>query len=83
MARYGMFVGDTTDGSWGIQVESDTTYTAFGQPGRFLDFARSAGFVPRADPELGRTLYVGELGDGVDWAQRLRVVAPCVSERSC
>src|SRR5207248_1020214 len=68
MAHYGMFVGDTTGGPWGIQVESDTTYTAFDQPGRFLEFARSAGFIPRADPALGgRTIYVGELADGVDW----------------
>jgi hypothetical protein len=84
MAHYGMFVGDTTGASWGIQVESDSTYTAFGQPGRFVDFARSAGFVPRADPALGgRTVYVGTLADGVEWAHRLRVVDPCVSQRTC
>ena len=84
MAHYGMFVGDTTGASWGIQVESDTTYTAFGQPGRFVEFARSAGFIPRADPALGgRTIYVGKLADDVDWQHRLRVVDPCVSDPDC
>ncbi|MCQ7030002.1 hypothetical protein MRO55_26225, partial [Escherichia coli] len=43
MARYGLYVGDTGTSSWGIQLESGTTYTSFGTSDPFVTFARSAG----------------------------------------
>ena len=81
MAHYGMFVGDTTGASWGIQVESDTMYTSLGERPRFLDFARRGGFMPVAEGP-GRVVYVGSLAN-IDWLHKLRVVAPCVSLPSC
>ena len=32
MARYGLYVGDTGGGGWGIQFESGSSFTSFGQP---------------------------------------------------
>jgi hypothetical protein len=76
MSRYGMFVGDTGGSSWGLQLESGSTYTSFGYRDPLVSFARRAG-LPSYDG-----LYSLSLRDLVDW-RRLRVVDPCVSERSC
>jgi hypothetical protein len=77
MATYGMFVGDTGSGSWGIKKESGATYTSFGHPARFVEFAKANGWEPYED------VWVGNLRDGVDWAAHLRVLDPCVSQRTC
>jgi hypothetical protein len=77
MANYGLILGDTGGSSWGIQVESGSTYTSFGAPDPLVSFARASGWTP----DEGR--YVAKLAGGVDWARHLRVVAPCVSERRC
>jgi hypothetical protein len=76
MARYGMFVSDTGGSSWGLQLESGTTYTSFGYPDPLIAFARRAG-LPRYQGH-----YVLSLRDVVNW-RRLRVIAPCVSARRC
>ncbi len=77
MARYGMIMGDTGSGSFAIQAESGSTYTSFGYEDRLVTFARSVG----APLYNGR--YVFNLRDGVDYADRLRVIDPCVSQRAC
>ena len=77
MARYGMYSGDTGGSSWAVQAESGSTYTSFGGEDGLVSFARRHG-VPTWE---GR--YVLDLRDGVDWARHLRVVDPCVAERSC
>jgi hypothetical protein len=83
MARYGLIVGDTGGpAGWALQLQSDTSYTAMHQPPRLLAFARQAGWRRDHDRHTGRRVYLGDLGEGVDWA-RLRVVDPCVSEGSC
>ena len=84
MAEYGMFVGDTGGGNtWRLQHVSDTMYTSFGQPPRLVEFAKRAGWRRVPDGESGRTHYLGEFGDVVDWRERLRVVAPCVTAGDC
>ena len=83
MARYGMYFGDTGGGNWGIQVESDTTYTSFGRAAKFLAFAQSNGWTPYADAAVGRTVYVGDFQRDIDWGSKLRVVAPCVGAGTC
>jgi hypothetical protein len=77
MADYGMFVGDTGGGSWGVQVESGSTFTSFGQPDPLVAFARANAWTPYGD------LLVGNLRDGIDWAHDLRVIDPCVSRGTC
>jgi hypothetical protein len=77
MARYGMFLGDTGGYAWGIQLESGSTYTSFGRPDPLVAFARKAGWRQSG----GR--YVGRLRDAVDWGRYLRVIAPCVTRRTC
>lgn len=77
MARYGMYMGDTGSGGWGIQMESGATYTSFGYEDPLVTFARSVG-APRFDGN-----FVLNIRDGVDWGARLRVVDPCVSDGGC
>jgi hypothetical protein len=78
MARYGMFVGDTGGGAWGLKLQSGSTFTSFGYPDQLVDFA-----VANAWPAYEGGLLVGNLRDGIDWAARLRVIDPCVSQRTC
>ena len=77
MARYGMYFGDTGSGGWGLQMESGATYTSFGFEDALVEFARSAG-VPG---EAGE--YVFDVGAGVDWRSRLRVIDPCEARGDC
>ncbi|HUR84051.1 MAG TPA: hypothetical protein VMY78_01790 [Solirubrobacteraceae bacterium] len=77
MAVYGMFFGDTGSGSWAIQAESGSTYTSFGYEDRLVSYAKAVG------APLFNGRYVFNLRDGVNYAARLRVIAPCVSQRSC
>jgi hypothetical protein len=84
MAEYGMYVGDTGGGgSWGIQQQSDTTYTSLGAEPRMVAFAKRAGWRAVEDGGIGRTRYLGDFGDVVNWRERLRVVAPCVTAGEC
>ena len=77
MARYGMYFGDTGSGGWGIQMESGATYTSFGLPDALASFARAAG-VPGEGGE-----HVFDIGAGVDWRSRLRIIDPCESRGDC
>jgi len=76
MATYGMFLGDTGGGSWGIKLESGSTFTSFGYPDPLVAFAVANDWVPYEN------VWVGNLRDGVDWT-RLRLIDPCVSQRTC
>jgi hypothetical protein len=76
MSRYGMFVGDTGGSSWGLQLESGTTYTSFGYRDPLVSFARRAAL-----PSYDR-FYTLSVRNLVDW-RRLRVIDPCVSKRTC
>ena len=78
MARYGMFVGDTGGSPWDLEFESGSTYTSFGYPDPIVTLAKRLGIPQEAD---GRYHY--ELDDVVDWRNRLRVIDPCVTERTC
>ena len=80
MAHYGMFVGDTGTSPWGLTFESDATYTSFGRrPALRAAFRRSGAHHYRD------SLYNMWVLDTVpvDWAHRLRVIAPCVAHGRC
>lgn len=77
MANYGMYFGDTGGGSWGLQMESGSTYESFGYRDAMVTFARNAG-VPFHN---GKPVF--DIDSGVDWKSRLRVVDPCVTQGSC
>ena len=79
MARYGMFVGDTGGTPWDLEFESGSTYTSFGYPDPTVAFARQQGLRP--EREDGR--YHFDVAKGIDWSRRLRVVDPCVTQRTC
>jgi hypothetical protein len=78
MAEYGMIIGDT-GGEWGLKLEGGITYTSFGYKDKFVDFAKKMG-IPYSS-EYDRWIF--NLRDGVDWKNRLKVVAPCESEGTC
>jgi hypothetical protein len=78
MASYGMIVGDGIGGAaWGLQLESGSTYTSFGQRDRVAEFARNAGI------GLWNGMHVFNVQAGVNWAAKLKLVAPCVSNATC
>lgn len=78
LADYGAIIGDTGGVEpWGIEFESGSTYTSLGNPDELVQFARAENV-----PQLGPT-YLFDFGSGIDWAQHLRVVAPCVSVGHC
>jgi hypothetical protein len=77
MARYGMYFGDTGSGGWGIQMESGETYTSFGRPDALVTFAREAGALAWEGD------YVFDIGSGIDWRSRLRVIDPCEARGDC
>jgi hypothetical protein len=70
LARYGGYVGDTGGPGFAVQFESSVMYTAFGRPDPLLAFADRNGI-----PTWGG-YRVFNLSDGVDWADRLRVLVP-------
>jgi hypothetical protein len=72
LSRYGAFVGDTGGNeAFTFQFESGSTYTSFGIEDPMVTFARAqeAGVTERAGA------YRFDLGSGVDWRNRLRVLA--------
>jgi hypothetical protein len=77
MARYGMLLGDTGGGTWGVQAESGSSYTSFSRPDPLVAFARTHGWTRSG------SLNAGNLGTGVDWRRYLRVIDPCVTRRTC
>jgi hypothetical protein len=78
MAHYGMFVGDTGGSPWEIEFESGATYTSFGMPDPWVDFFDEQPDVSRD----GKYRYLS-LASDVEWKKYLRVVDPCVSQRTC
>jgi hypothetical protein len=80
MAHYGLFVGDTFGGSsnsFGLSAESDIQYRSLGLPGRYAELGKKWGV------GTYNGAYVFDIASGVDWAQDLKVVDPCVAEGSC
>lgn len=82
-AKYGMIVGDTGGSSWGLQFESSAGFTSFGHSDPLVSLAQSYGIAPYYDSSISKNVYVFNLRDGVDWANKLRVVDPCVAQKNC
>lgn len=92
MAKYGMYIGETgSSGIFSIEAESGNQYTASGSPNLWLSFAQSAGWPHKAaSSDYPWSHYLGYMGtnaDGIDWDSRvwshLRVLDPCVAQRTC
>jgi hypothetical protein len=84
LSRYGMIVGDTGgNGAFGLQFESGVVDRAYDRPERIDRFATAARLPEHRNDDTGRLEHVFDLGAGVDWAERLRVVDPCVSAGTC
>jgi hypothetical protein len=80
LATYGAYVGDTGGNeAFTFQFESGSTYTSFASADPLAGFAAQQGAgVTSAD---GKWYF--DLGSGVDWERRLRVVDPCVTQAAC
>ncbi len=70
LAHYGGYVGDTGGPGFGLMFESGLTYTSFGHPDPLVTFAQANGL------PLWNDLWVFNMASGVDWASKLRVLAP-------
>jgi hypothetical protein len=73
LAHYGVYITDTGGNISLVAFESGSSYTSFGRPDPLVAFAQqnpSPAIVP--DHEL----YYYDLASGVDWAGRLRALAP-------
>jgi hypothetical protein len=81
MARYGMFVGDTGGGF--IKIESGSSFTSFGNADPWVQIAKDAGLPAWRNPATGKDQYRFDLTEGIDWATKLKMVSPCVSQNAC
>ena len=81
---YGGYLGDTTGSPWTYPaLESGSSYTSFGLEDRMVTFARQAMQEGQDGISYSGGAYYMDVSSGVDWANRLRVIAPCVTERTC
>ena len=84
LAKYGMYLSDTGGGF--LVQESGSTYTSFGKRDAlevFADHHRGvAGIRTWISSRDGKRDYALDLAEGIPW-QRLRVLDPCVTQRTC
>ena len=73
MARYGLYVGDTGGGGWGIQFESGSSFTSFGQTDPWVALGDQLGATKWTDPSSGRSLRIWDLKNAAPWASKLKV----------
>lgn len=76
--KYGAYVGDTTgDASqWALKFESAAGYLAEGAKDPLVDLARDLNFQPADYNGNGQDEFWFDIGGGVDWKKKLRVVKP-------
>jgi hypothetical protein len=80
LARYGAFVGDTGGNeAFTFEFESGSTYTSFGVEDPMVTFARAQS----SGVSTSNGKWYFDLASGVNWASRLRVLDPCVSQGTC
>jgi Concanavalin A-like lectin/glucanases superfamily len=77
LRTYGAYVGDTGGGGFNFQFESGSSYTSFGYKDRLVEWGKTQPGVGLSD---GKVVF--DVASGVNWS-RLRVVDPCVAQRTC
>jgi len=84
LSTYGAYVSDTSGdrGEWGFERESTQTYTAYGKPDPWLNFAKATGTPAEDYNDNGYPEYWMHLGDGINWG-KLRVVSGCAATGTC
>jgi hypothetical protein len=84
LANYGAYVSDTTGpgGHVAFEMASSASYTAYGQPDPWVEFARSLGVQPEDFNDNGHAEYWLDLHNGIPW-NRLRVVSECSASGTC
>ena len=76
--KYGAYVGDTTGDAtqWALKFESAAGYVAEGENDPLQGIARDQGFEPVDYNDNGQNEFWFDIGGGVDWGEKLRVVNP-------
>jgi hypothetical protein len=84
LSTYGADVTDTAGagGHWGFETASSQTYTSYGQPDPWVQWARSLGVQPEDFNGNGASEYWLNLEAGVPW-DRMRVVDECAAHGTC
>jgi hypothetical protein len=87
-AKYGAFVGDTGGNeAFALQLESQETYTSVGATNPYVAWAAKHSAKRKNNiityRESGVRRYALNIGSGVDWEHKLRVIDPCVIRRTC
>ncbi len=82
LAEYGAYVGDGGGGSWGLHIESGSSYTSFGVSDKWVPLAIANNWNPYNGLYYGN-LKEGALPDGSLWTSHLRVIDPCVTQNNC
>lgn len=84
LSTYGAYVSDTSGdrGQWSFERESTETYTAYGRPDPWLNFAKATGTPAEDYNGNGYPEYWMHLGDGINW-NKLRVVSGCAAQGTC
>jgi hypothetical protein len=80
LVKYGAYIGDSGNDSFGIQIESPQTYASFGRHD-WTDWAASVGG-SRYQTRDGMNAWHLSL-DGVPLSSKLRVLDPCTADGSC
>jgi hypothetical protein len=85
-AKYGAFMGDT-GGTWTFETEGGDMYTSMGASDRWLNFATANGWSYFGGDATYPPAYIGDMRNALDskggWAANLRVIDPCVSQKTC
>jgi hypothetical protein len=84
---YGMFVGDQgSNGAFELQTESPATYSSMRVPNPWRDWAANGATQPNSHITYGGGTLSLDLGGGLPtsfWKKNLRVIHPCVIQRTC
>lgn len=88
LARYGGMVADEgSSGAFDVQLESPEGYTSLGRQSPFVAWAASQRRLTHGGISVYLTQnvprYVLDLGGGINWQAKLRVIDPCVISGSC
>jgi hypothetical protein len=84
LSTYGAYVADTSGlaNDWAFERESSATWTSFGQPDPWVQYAKSLGLQPADFNHNGYGEYWMDVGKGVPWG-RMGIVSTCAAQGNC
>jgi hypothetical protein len=80
---YGFYLGDSTASPLKlVPIESGTSYTSLGLDDPWQEYGKRHDLPIVLDSSTDERVYAFQPETGIDWT-RLRVIEPCVTERTC